>query len=306
MTGTITTGSAPRLLIPGVKNVFNTEIKNAETYHDKIFAMDSSDKAYEVAVQMSSTGLARLKGEADDVIMDSVRQATAPKYIMLSYGLGMTFTREAVDDNQYGLFKSGGKMMAKSFIACKETVAHALFNTAFSTASAMTGGDGIAMCSTAHINPDGSTYSNRMAIDADFSEAALEDQIKRIMRSTDDRGKPINLKAVRLIGHTDNQFEFERVLMSANRVGTANNDLNAVKSLRSVSQGYITSPYLTANTRAWFIQTDCDNGLKGYIRTPLEFDNDKSILNGNLRFVGFERYAFGYDHPLAVFGSNGN
>ena len=305
MTGIITTGSLPRLLIDGVKNVFDTTHKSWESFYDKIYEMDSSDKAYEVALQVQSFGLAKRKGEADDVQMDSIRQAYAPKYVHSAYSLGFTVTREAMDDNQVAYFKSGAKMLARSFAETKEVVGHVLLNTAFSSTSAMTGGDGVALCSTAHLNPNGTTYSNRMAVDADFSEASLEDLIKQIMRSTDDRGKAHMLKVVKLIGHTDNQFESERVLMSANRVGTANNDINAVKSMRSVANGFITTPYLSANKKAWFLKTDFDNGLKGYTRTALEFDQDKSFLNKNVRFSGYERYSFGYDSPLGIFGSNG-
>ncbi len=305
MTGIMTTGSLPRLLVEGVKNTFTTAHKNWGTIYDKIYAMDSSDRAYEVAVQVQTFGLAKRKDQADDIQMDSIRQAYAPKYVHSSYSLGFTVTREAIDDNLDNYFKSGAKMLARSFAETKEVVAHVLLNTAFSSSSAMTGGDGIALCSTAHLNANGSTYSNRMAVDADISEASLEDLIKQIMRSTDDRGKAIMLKAVQLIGHTDNQFEFERILMSANRVGTANNDINAVKSMRSVANGYITTPYLSTNKRAWFLKTDFENGLKGYNRTPLEFDQDKSFLNKNARFAGYERYSFGYDSPLGIFGSNG-
>lgn len=306
MTGTITTGSFPRLLVAGVKNVFDTTHKSWDPFYDKIYDMDSSDKAYEVAVQTQSFGLARAKAEGDDILMDSIRQAYSPKYVHNAFGLGFTVTREAMDDNQYGLFKSGARMLARSFSETKEVVGHVLLNTAFSASSAMTGGDGVALCSTAHLNPNGSTYSNRMAVDADFSEAALEDMLKQIMRATDDRGKAIRLKATKAIFHTDNQFEAERVFMTTNRVGTANNDINAVKSMRSVANGYLCTPYLSANKRSWFLKTDFDNGLKGYNRTALEFDQDKAFLNKNMRFAGYERYSFGYDSPLGIFGSNGS
>lgn len=305
MTGIITTGSLPRLLINGVKNVFDTTHKSWTPFYDKIYEMDSSDKAYEVAVQVQSFGLAKKKGEADDIVMDSIRQAYAPKYVHSAFGLGFTVTREAKDDNQYGYFKSGAKMLARSFAETKEVVAHVLLNTAFSSTSAMTGGDGVAMVSTAHLNPNGTTYSNRMAVDADVSEASIEDLVKQIMRSTDDRGKAHMLKAMKLIAHTDQQFELERILMSTNRVGTANNDINAVKNMRSIANGYLCTPYLSTNKRAWFLKTDFDNGLKGYNRTALEFDEDKSFLNKNTRFSGYERYSFGYDSPLGIFGSNG-
>lgn len=305
MTGIITTGSLPRLLIKGVKNVFDTTHKSWTPFYDKIYEMDSSDKAYEVAVQVQTFGLAKRKGEADDIVMDSIRQAYAPKYVHSAFGLGFTVTREAKDDNQYGYFKTGAKMLARSFSETKEVVAHVLLNTAFSSTSAMTGGDGVAMVSTAHLNPNGTTYSNRMAVDADVSEASIEDLVKQIMRSTDDRGKAHMLKAVKLIAHTDQQFELERILMSTNRVGTANNDINAVKNMRSIANGYLCTPYLSTNKRAWFLKTDFDNGLKGYNRTPLEFDEDKAFLNKNTRFSGYERYSFGYDSPLGIFGSNG-
>ena len=307
MSGVITTGSFPRELQAGIKNIFNVTHKSWDPIYSKIFEMASSDKAYEVSLQRESFGLVKVKGEGSDIEMDSARQAFSPKYVHVAYGLGFVITREAKDDNQYGLFADGAKSLARSFAITKEINAHVLLNTAFAATSAMPGGDGIALCSTTHINgPTGGTYSNRLTVGADFSEASIEDMMKQVMRAKDDRNKPIRLMAKTLIGHTDQAFEFERVMNSVNRSGTANNDINAVKSLRSVANGYVLTPYLDANTRSWFLQTDADSGLKGYDRTKLEFDEDKTFLNQNTRFAGYERYSFGYGNPRALFGSNGN
>lgn len=306
MAGTINRGSNPRLLQDGVNKVFGDTVKAWPKMYDKLYGMSKSNKAYEVDVQMEGFGLAQTKEEGNDITFDSRQQGFAPKYVHAARAKGFVVTREDIDDERYGTFKKGARALGRTMMITKETVAATLYNTAFASSSAMTGGDGLSMCNTAHINgPSGGTYANRLAVDADFSEASLEDMLKLIMRATDARGLAQNLRAVKLIGHTDNQFNFERVLKSALQSGTANNDLNAVKSLSSISDGFICSPYLSADPDAWFIRTDAMEGMKGFDRIALEFGEDESFTSMNKRFRAYERYSFGYSDPRGIYGSAG-
>lgn len=303
MSNVITSGSAARLLQEGVKKVWNAASAEWEPIYTQLFKMDTSTKAYELTVQMENMGLASVKTEGDDITFDSFRQSFAPKYVHVAYGKGFIVTREAKDDNQYGYFKKGARALNRSMNVTKEVRTHVLYNTAFATSSAMTGGDGIALCSTSHINgPSGGTYANKLPVDAEFSEAALEDMLKLIMRAKDDRNLAIKLQAMKLIGHTNNKFEFDRVLNSTLRTGTADNDKNSL--MGTISKGVVVSPYLDANTKAWFIMTDTDDGMTYIDRTPLEFDEDKAFTSDNSRYKAYMRFATGYDNPRGLFGSN--
>jgi len=294
MSSTITTGSIPRLLQEGVKKVFGNSYKSYEPIYTQLYDTDTSKKAYEVDVQMEGLGLVTEKTEGDDISFDTRRQGFAPKYVHVPYAKGFIVTREAMDDELYGQLKSGAKSLARTFAVSKEVRTHVLFNTAFSSSSAMVGGDGLSMINTAHINgPSGGTYSNRLAIDADFSEASLEDMLRLIMRATDDRGLAINLMPKRLVGHTDQLFEFERVLNSSLRSGTAENDLNAVKKLNMIPD-YVVSPFLTANTKAWWLLTDAEEGLKFFDRVAMEFEEDTSFTSGDYRHKSYMRFSSGF------------
>lgn len=306
MSSTITTGSIPRLLQDGVKSVFGNSYKSYDPIVTNLFTRETSRKAYEVDVQMEGFGLASEKTEGDDITFDSRRQGYAPKYIHAAYAKGFIVTREALDDELYGQLKAGARSLARAMAITRESRAAALFNTAFAAGSAMLGADGVSMINAAHGNgPSGGTYSNTLPIAADFSEASLEDMLKLIMRAKDSRGLPIMLRGMKLVGHTDLTFEFQRVLKSELQNDTANNAINAVRSLGLFPGGFVTSPFLDANPKAWFIITDAADGLKFYQRTPLEFDQDESFTSKNVRFSAYERYSFGYSDPRAVFGSPG-
>lgn len=302
MSNTITSGSAARLLQDGVKKVWSAASKEWEPIYTQLYKTDSSSKAYELTVQMENMGLASVKTEGDDITLDSFRQSFAPKFVHVAYGKGFIVTREAKDDNQYGYYKKGARALNRSMNITKEVRTHVLYNTAFSASSAMTGGDGVAMCSASHINgPSGGTYSNIITA-APFSESSLEDVLKTIMRAKDDRGLAIKLRATKLIGHTNNKFEFDRVLNSSLRSGTADNDKNVL--MGTISNGVVTSPYLDANTNAWFIMTDAEEGLTYYDRTPLEFGEDKAFMSDNTRYKAYMRFSTGYSDPRGIYGSN--
>lgn len=303
MSNVITSGSAARLLQDGVKKVWNAASKEWEPFYTQLYKMDSSNKQYELTVQMENMGLASVKTEGDDITFDSFRQSFAPKFVHVAYGKGFIVTREAKDDNQYGYYKKGARALNRAMNITKEVRTHVLYNTAFSTSSAMTGGDGIALCSTAHINgPSGGTYANKLSVDAEFSESALEDMLKLIMRAKDDRGLAIKLRSMKLIGHTNNKFEFDRVLNSNLRSGTADNDKNVL--MGTIANGVVVSPYLDANTKAWFIMTDAEEGMTYYDRIPLEFDEDKAFTSDNSRYKAYMRFSTGYSNPRGLYGSN--
>lgn len=306
MSSTITTGSIPRLLQAGVSKVFGDTYNSYAPTVTSLYNKARSNKAYEVNVQLEGFGLASEKTEGDDITFDSRRQGFAPKYIHAAYAKGFIVTREALDDEQYGQLNKGARALARAMAVTRETRAAALFNTAFASGSNMLGGDGVSLINSAHGNgPSGGTYSNTLPVAADFSEASLEDMLKLIMRAKDSRGLPIMLRGMKLVGHTDLTFDFQRVLKSELQSGTANNDINAVRSLGMFPNGFVTSPYLDANPRAWFIITDAADGLTMYQRTALEFGEDESFTSMNRRFRAYERYSFGYDDPRAVFGSPG-
>ena len=302
MSNTITSGSAARLLQEGVKKVWDAASKEWEPIYTQLYKTDSSSKAYELTVQMENMGLASVKTEGDDITLDSFRQSFAPKFVHVAYGKGFIVTREAKDDNQYGYYKKGARALNRSMNITKEVRTHVLYNTAFSASSAMTGGDGVAMCSASHINgPSGGTYSNIITA-AEFSESSLEDMLKTIMRAKDDRGLAIKLRAMKLIGHTNNKFEFDRVLNSSLRSGTADNDKNVL--MGTISNGVVTSPYLDSNTKAWFIMTDAEEGMTYYDRTALEFGEDKAFMSDSTRYKAYMRFSTGYSDPRGIYGSN--
>ncbi len=304
MSGVITTGSAPRLLQLGVQEVWDNANAAWEPMYPKLFNVKKASKgAYEVTVQMSNMGLAAVKAEGDDIEMDSTKQLFAPKFIHTAYGKGYVITREAKDDNKYNYYREGAQALNHCMNLTKEVRAHVLYNTAFSTSSAMTGGDGIAMVSTVHLNGNGGTYSNRLAVDANFSEAALEDMLKLIMRAKNDRGLARKLRPMTLIGHTDQMFEFDRILNSNLRSGTADNDKNAVKG--TISGGYVLSPFLDSNVKNWFIRTDAREGMTFQDRVALEFGEDMDFGTYNTRYKAYMRFSTGYSDPQGIFGAQG-
>ena len=303
---TITRGSIPRLMQEGVRNIFGAEYASYKPIYSEIFKVLQSKKAYEVAVQMEGFGLASVKDEAGDIAFDTRQQGFSPKYQHSSYAKGFVMSYEAIQDELYHQLDSGARAVARAMRISKEVYTAALFNNAFTTASAMAGGDGLAMISTAHINgPSGGTYSNRLAIDADFAEASLEDMVRIINRATDPRGLNINLQTDKLIGHVDQAFDFERVLKSSLQNDTGNNAINAIKSMGYVSGGYVATPYLPSDVDAWFLTTDAPDGLKFYQRQEIMFGEDEAFTSMNMRYRAFERYAFGYDDPRGVYGTAG-
>jgi len=303
--GTISTGSVPRLLQEGVANVFGNSLKEHSKKWDKMFSMNTSTKNFEVDVQMEGFNRASSKAEGDDISFDSRQQGFTPKYQHTTFAKGYVVTEEALDDELYGQLNDGARALSRIMNITKDMEGAAVYNNGFDSTVTMIDGDGDELFSTSHSNgPSGGTYSNRLTIDADLSEASLEDLLIQVQTITDARGLPAALTATRLIHAPANVFEAQRILGSVLQNETANNATNAVKDLGAVSDGNLSNPFLTDDT-AWFLLTDAPHGMKAFSRRAVRFGQDNAFTSGNARFKADERYSFGWTDPRGAFGSSG-
>jgi len=305
MSGTISTGSVPRLLQEGVNKVFGNSLKEHSKKYDKMFMVESSSKAFEVDVQLEGFNRATKKPEGDDITFDSRQQGFTPKYIMSTFSKGYIVTEEALEDELYGQLNDGARALARVMNITKEIEGAAIYNNGFDATALMVDGDGSALFSTSHSNgPSGGTYSNRLAIDVDLSEAALEDMLIQVQTMTDSRGLAAALQAVRLVHAPANSFEAQRILGSVLQNGTGNNATNAIRDMNAVRDGNMSNPFLT-DADAWFLTTDAPQGLKYFSRRAVRFGQDNAFTSGNARFKADERFAFGWTDPRGAFGSQG-
>lgn len=303
---TITTGNVARLLQEGLNSVFGQAYKEHDEQFGKIFDKDTSEKAFEVDQQFEGFAIATQKQEGDSIAYDTQTEGYTPKYVNLTYGKGFIVTEEALEDELYGVFNRKARSLAFSMRQTKEIVAANVLNNAFDTNYTMTGGDGLNLCSTSHIKgpTDGGTYSNRLAIDADFTESSLESMLIQINEATDPRGLRIALQGVRLIIAPDNMFNAERIVKSVLQNDTANNAINAVRSMNSLKEGFVVNNYLTDDD-AWFIKTNCPTGLRNFERRAVKFEQDMDFGTSNMRFKATERYSFGWSDARGIYGTAG-
>ena len=305
MSGTITTGNFPRLLQEGLNKVFGNTYDEHATEWDKIFDSTESRKNFEVDAQLEGMGLAPEKPEGDEISFDSFRQGFTPKYKHLTYGKGFIVTKEALADELYGQLMQKARMLAFSMSQTKETVAANILNRGFNSAFTMVDGDGLELFSTDHINgPSGGTFSNKLTVDADLTEASLEDLLIVIGNATDPRGLQIKIKGTRLVVPVALQFEAQRILGSVLQNDTGNNATNAVVDMNSIRDGFTVNNYLT-DTDAWFIKTDAPEGMKYFTRQSVEFGQDNAFTSGNARMKADERYSYGWSDPRGMYGSAG-
>lgn len=306
MSGTIGTFSNPRLLQEGLKSIFGSEYNDRPLQWARVFDNKDSNKAYEVLAQMEGFGLATIKPEGQEVTFDTRRQGYTPKFIMTTVAKGFVVTQEEQEDNLYNQAQRDSRSLARSMRVTEETISFNILNRAFDSNYTMVDGDGKELIATDHqLGPTNTgTYSNKLASNAVFAEASLEDLLIQIDQATDARGLPIQLQPELLIGASANRFEFERVIGSVLQNDTANNAVNAVKSLGAIRNGWMTTPYLTSPT-AWFIKTDVMDGLCSFNRVALDFGQDNSFTTGNLRFKARQRYAKGWGDPRGLYGSTG-
>lgn len=299
---TINSGSFAKALWPGVNAWYGKSYNDYPTEYDKLFEKNSSSKAFEEDVGISSFGLAVQKPEGSPIVYDTERQGFVTRYQHVVFALGFIITKEAYDDDQYevvGKRKANG--LARSIRQTKEIVGANVYNRAFN--SSFVGGDGVSMINASHPNIAGGTWSNQIATAADISEAAIEQAAIDIAGFTDDRGLIIAAKPDKLVIPRQLIYETKRILGSDGRVATDLNDLNALKDM-GVIGGVITNHYLT-DTDAWFILTDVKNGLKYYERDADSFDMDNDFDTDNAKYKARSRYSFGWTDPRAIYGSAG-
>ena len=291
-------------LEPGLNALFGMEYNRYENQHAEIFDTESSDRSFEEEVMLSGFGAAPVKAEGSGVAFDDAQEAYTARYNHETIAAAFSITEEAVEDNLYDRLSSRyTRALARSMAHTKQVKAAAVLNNAF-TAGASAGGDGVALCDASHPLTNGGTFNNEPSTAADLNETSLEDALISIAGFVDERGLIIALKGMKLIIPRQLQFVAERLLVSNLRVGTADNDVNAIKNMGMLPEGYTINHFLT-DTDAFFIKTDAPNGFKYFERTPLSTSMEADFDTGNMRYKARERYAFGFSDPRAVFGSPG-
>ena len=304
MSGVITSSSFAKLLWPGLNAIYGKEYNDYAVEWDKLFEKNTSDKAYEEDLGLSSFGLAVVKPEGSPISYDTERQGFTSRYNHVVYALGFIVTREIYEDDLYGkVGAQKAKALARSLRQTKEIVAANVYNRAFT--AGYVGGDGQVLLSTGHLNVAGGTFSNKIATDADLSEAALEQAVIDIAGFRDDRGLLIAAKPEKLVIPYQLQFEAKRILNADGRVGTDLNDPNVLKQ-SSIFNQVIVNHYLNSTGNDdWFILTNVKDGLKYFERRGDQFEMDNDFDTENAKFKATARYSFGWSDPRAIYGSQG-
>ena len=291
-------------LLPGLNALFGLEYARYGEQHKEIYETETSERSFEEETKLSGFSAAPVKNEGSAIAYDNAQEAFTARYNHETIALGFSITEEAVEDNLYdSLSARYTKALARAMAYTKQVKAASTLNNAFS--SAYVGGDGVALISTAHPLVSGGTNSNRPATAADLNETSLENAVIQIAAWTDERGLLIAAQPKKLVIPPALQFTATRLLETNLRVGTADNDINALKNNGSIPQGYCINHFLT-DTNAWFLMTDVPNGLKHFERAPLANSMDGDFDTGNVRYKSRERYSFGWSDPLGIFGSPGS
>mgnify|MGYP003673834784 FL=1 len=289
-------------LEPGLNALFGLEYKNYENQHTEIFDKESSDRAFEEEVMLSGFGTAGVKQEGSAVGYDDAQETFTSRYTHETIALAFSITEEAIEDNLYDSLGSRyTKALARSMATTKQVKAANVLNNGFN--SAFKGGDGKELFATDHPTLNG-TVRNELATAADLNETSLEQSLIDIAALTDERGLKIAAKGVKMIIPSALQFTAERLMKSSQRVGTADNDTNAVRSMGMIPQGYVVNNYLS-DTNAFFIKTDVPNGMKYFERAALKTAMEGDFDTGNMRYKARERYSFGFSDYRGIFGSPG-
>ena len=291
-------------LLPGLNALFGLEYKRYGEESKEIFEQETSERSFEEEVKLSGFAAAPVKDEGSAIAYDNAQEAWTARYNHETIAMGFSITEEAIEDNLYdSLSARYTKALARAMAYTKQVKGANILNRAFN--SSYTFGDGVVLCSTAHPLVSGGTNSNRPSTASDLNETSLEAAVIQISNWTDERGLLVAGKPKRLIIPADLMFVAQRLLKSEGRVGTADNDINAVKSMGVIPGGFSVNHYLT-DTNAWFVSTDIQNGLKYFVRTPMSTSMDGDFDTGNARYKARERYSFGVSDPLGVFGSPGS
>jgi hypothetical protein len=291
-------------LLPGLNALFGLEYARYGEEHKEIYEIEKSERSFEEETKLSGFSAAPVKAEGSAIAYDNAQEAFTARYNHETIALGFSITEEAIEDNLYdSLSARYTKGLARAMSYTKQVKAASVLNNGFS--AAYTGGDGVALFSTSHPLVNGGTNGNTPSTQADLNETSLEAAVIAIAAWTDERGLLIAAKPRKLIIPPALQFVATRLLETSLRVGTNNNDINALKNNGSIPEGYAINHFLT-DTNAWFLTTDVPNGLKMFERTPLQNSMDGDFDTGNVRYKARERYSFGWSDPLGIYGSSGS
>ena len=288
-------------LEPGLNALFGLEYKQYANEWNEIFDTESSDRAFEEEVMLSGFGNAAVKPEGQGIAFDDAQETFTARYTNETIALAFAITEEAIEDNLYDRLASRyTKALARSMASTKNIKGAAVLNNGFTAAYA--GGDGKALFDTEHPTLAGS-FSNELTTPAELNETSLEEALINIAAFTDERGLKIAAQGTKMIIPSALQFTAERLMKSEGRTGTADNDINAIRSMGMVPQGYAVNHYLTA-AKKWFIKTDVPNGMKHFERAPITTKMEGDFDTGNVRYKARERYVFGFSDPRGAFASN--
>ena len=290
-------------LLPGLNALFGMEYARYGEEHKEIYETESSERSFEEETKLSGFSAAPVKNEGQAISYDNAQEAWTARYNHETIAMGFAITEEAIEDNLYdSLSGRYTKSLARGMAYTKQVKAASVLNNGFN--STYTGGDGVSLFSTAHPLVSGGSNSNTPSTPADLNETSLEAAVIQISLWTDERGLLIAAKPRKLVVPPQLQFVATRLLETELRVGTNNNDINAIKNNGVVPEGYTINHFLT-DPNAWFLTTDVPNGLKHFVRIPLAQSMDGDFDTGNVRYKARERYSFGWSDPLGIFGSPG-
>ena len=290
-------------LLPGLNALFGMEYDRYGEEHKEIFETETSERSFEEETKLSGFAAAPVKNEGTSIAYDNAQEAWTARYNHETISLGFSLTEEAIEDNLYDSLSSRyTKALARAMAFTKQTKAAGILNSGFTIG--VNGGDGVPLFSTAHPLVSGGTNSNTPAVQADLNETSLEAAVIQIAGWTDERGLLIAAKPRKLVVPPNLMFVATRLLETEGRVGTADNDINALANNGSIPEGYTVNHFLT-DTDAWFLTTDVPNGMKHFVRAPMANSMDGDFDTGNVRYKARERYSFGWSDPLGMFGSQG-
>ena len=298
----ISRAQALKELLPGLNALFGLEYDKYENEHAEIYETETSERSFEEEVKLSGFGAAPVKPEGSAITYDNAQESFTARYNHETVAMGFSITEEAMEDNLYdSLSARYTKALARAMAYTKQVKAASLLNTGFTT---FTSGDGVTLFNTAHPTVAGGTNSNRPSVDVDLNETALEQAVIDIAAFKDERGLLIAARPRKLIVPPSLMFVATRLLQTELRVGTADNDINAINTNGSIPQGYRVNHYLT-DADAWYITTDIPNGMKHFVRTAMSTSMDGDFDTGNVRYKARERYSFGVSDPLGMYGCPG-
>ena len=293
-------------LLPGLNALFGLQYESYGEQHKELYEIESSERSFEEETKLSGFSAAPVKSEGAAISYDNAQEAWTTRYSHETIALGFSITEEAIEDNLYdSLAARYTKALARGMAYTKQIKAASVLNNGFTNSAQFYGGDGVPLFSTSHPLVGGGVNSNTASTPVDLNETSLEAAVIQIAAWTDERGLLIAAKPKKLVVPPALMFVATRLLETKLRVGTNNNDISAINNNGTIPEGYTVNNYLT-DVNAWFMLTDVPNGLKHFVRTPLQNSMDGDFDTGNVRYKSRERYSFGWSDPLGVWGSSGS